>query len=296
MKKRSLVIVALAGVMMASCACGNAAETTTEATTQATTAATTEEKTTTATTTEATTEASKTASETEAKADDKKDDSNASKRSEAEGFIGKSCAELKDAIGDPIKIHPVAGADENGKYRGYLQYEDFDVEFESEDDSYLEEGDLSGCTVVAVEDTQFDNPTSDNVEGKDDTFKNEDPDFPGASNATKADVQAFVEGVVNDVKNSSWDSLGDKLRYPINIGSTEVADKDEFVTLMGNATVAQTFVDSITEGDASILGSNGQGIMVFDGLIWICDDNFDGIEATGDPDLKVKSLNGIVTE
>ena len=60
------------------------------------------------------------------------------------------------AIGECKRIHPAGGLNENGKNFGYLQYDDFDVEFESDDESYLEFGDLSGCTVTAVVDNMFD--------------------------------------------------------------------------------------------------------------------------------------------
>ena len=77
-------------------------------------------------------------------------------RSIAEGYVGKSCPELVEAIGDCISIHPVADPDANGIYHGYLHYDDFEVEFESADEKYLESGDLSGCTVTAIVDTMFD--------------------------------------------------------------------------------------------------------------------------------------------
>ena len=77
-------------------------------------------------------------------------------RSTAEGYVGKSCPELVEAIGDCISIHPVADPDANGIYHGYLHYDDFEVEFESADEKYLESGDLSGCTVTAIVDTMFD--------------------------------------------------------------------------------------------------------------------------------------------
>ena len=77
-------------------------------------------------------------------------------RSTAEGYVGKSCSDLVEAIGDCVSMHPVADPDENGRYQGYLHYDGFEVEFESADEKYLESGDLSGCTVTAVVDTMFD--------------------------------------------------------------------------------------------------------------------------------------------
>lgn len=77
-------------------------------------------------------------------------------RTVAEGFIGGSCADLIEAVGECDSLHPAGGLNDNGKYFGYLTYGDFDVEFESDDETYLENGDYSGCTVTAVADTIFD--------------------------------------------------------------------------------------------------------------------------------------------
>ena len=229
MKKRSLAIMVLAGVMMASCACGTT-ETTTETTTQATTAATTEEKTTTEATTEATTQAKKeekkeekkTASESDAKSDDKKED-------KADSADNKST-----------------------------------------DSENTETTDTAVTTDLA------------------------DLDLSGNTTASPADVVAFLDGVVADIKNSSWDSLGDKIAYPITIGSTEVASKDEFVSLMEGSTVAQTFLDDVASDSSSNIRSNGQGMGAFYGHIWMMDENYG--DDSSEPSLKVKSLNGLIAE
>lgn len=76
-------------------------------------------------------------------------------RGVAESYVGKSASLLTEEIGDCLNIHP-AGNMENGKYRGYLHYDGFEVEFESDNEDYLERGDLSGCTVTAVVDSLFD--------------------------------------------------------------------------------------------------------------------------------------------
>ena len=77
-------------------------------------------------------------------------------RSTAEGFVGKSCTDLVNAIGEAESLHPGNVNEDTGMYQGYLHYKDFEVEFESETETYLENGDLSGCTVVAVVDSMFD--------------------------------------------------------------------------------------------------------------------------------------------
>ena len=84
------------------------------------------------------------------------DDNDGDLRSVAEGYIGKSCSELAEVIGECKSMHPSGSVNDNGKYWGYLHYEDFEVEFESDDETYLENGDISGCVVAAIVDTLFD--------------------------------------------------------------------------------------------------------------------------------------------
>lgn len=81
---------------------------------------------------------------------------NVDPREVAESHVGKSASLLTEEIGDCLSIHPAGDVGENGKYRGYMHYDGFEVEFESDDESYLERGDLSGCTVTAVVDSMFD--------------------------------------------------------------------------------------------------------------------------------------------
>ncbi|MCR5640132.1 MAG: hypothetical protein K6G04_02125 [Lachnospiraceae bacterium] len=78
-------------------------------------------------------------------------------RMTAQGFIGDSCADLINEIGMAESVHPNASADDNGMYGGYLHYADFEVEFASEDESFLENGNYSNCTVIAIVDPMFDN-------------------------------------------------------------------------------------------------------------------------------------------
>ena len=136
----------------------------------------------------------------------------------------------------------------------------------------------------------------ENADSTDDTYKVENAEFAGASNASSAEVQEFLKGVIDDIKNNSWDNLGDKIYYPINIGTNEVADKDEFVALMEKSTVSMGFLEDVEQGDITALGSNGAGIMAFNGTIWLHDEGYDPVHFTGSPDLKVKSLNGIIVE
>ena len=128
--KKSLLFLLVGSMIFAFAACSDKTEETTAVATEATTVA---EET--------------TAAETTAEQD---------LRSTAEGFVGKSCTDLVNAIGEAESLHPGNVNEDTGMYQGYLHYKDFEVEFESETETYLENGDLSGCTVVAVVDSMFD--------------------------------------------------------------------------------------------------------------------------------------------
>ena len=128
--KKSLLFLLVGSMIFAFAACSDKTEETTAVATEATTVA---EET--------------TAAETTAEQD---------LRSTAEGFVGKSCTDLVNAIGEAESLHPGNVNEDTGMYQGYLHYKDFEVEFESETETYLENGDLSGCTVVAIVDSMFD--------------------------------------------------------------------------------------------------------------------------------------------
>ena len=133
--KKSLLFLLAGSMIFAFAACSEKTEETTTVATEATTVV------------EETPAAETTAAETVAEQD---------LRSTAEGFVGKSCTDLVNAIGEAESLHPGNVNEDTGMYQGYLHYKDFEVEFESETETYLENGDLSGCTVVAVVDSMFD--------------------------------------------------------------------------------------------------------------------------------------------
>ena len=154
----SLLVVSSMVFALAACSDEKVEETTasttaaTEATTEATEGSAEEE--TTAATEAAATEETAASEETTTAAETSKESQDL--RSTAESYIGKNCVDLENAIGECQSIHPEGSQADNGMYRGYLHYDGFEVEFESETEDYLDNGDLSGCTVIAVVDPLFD--------------------------------------------------------------------------------------------------------------------------------------------
>ncbi len=123
----------------------------------------------------------------------------------------------------------------------------------------------------------------------------EDNDYAANTTASKAEVKSFVEGVKADIEKSSWESLADKIEYPVSINPDKTANnKDEFISLMNDSKVSQSFLDELSSADLGNLFSNGQGLMVGDGCIWLRDINFDGIDQVASPEFKVISFNGMI--
>ena len=123
----------------------------------------------------------------------------------------------------------------------------------------------------------------------------EDNDYAANTTASKAEVKSFVEGVKADIEKSSWESLADKIEYPVSINPDKTANnKDEFISLMNDSKVSQSFLDELASADLGNLFSNGQGLMVGDGCIWLRDINFDGIDQVASPEFKVISFNGMI--
>ncbi len=151
--KKVLSLLVVSSMVFALAACSDEKVEETTASTTAATEGSAEEETTAATEAAATeetaaSEETTTAAETSEESQDL--------RSTAESYIGKNCVDLENAIGECQSIHPEGSQADNGMYRGYLHYDGFEVEFESETEDYLDNGDLSDCTVIAVVDPLFD--------------------------------------------------------------------------------------------------------------------------------------------
>lgn len=229
MRKRSLLVMALAGVMIATCACG----TTESADTGS--SVVTEQK-------------------AEVKTEETKKEETTTEQTTTEQAITESAAKKDSASATEAK-----------------SVDDNDTAEKAENTE-----DAAEKAAAAEEEAQAES------------------DYSANTTASKAEVQSFVEGVKADIENSSWESLADKLDYPVTIGADKtVNDKDEFISVMNDSKVSQAFLDELEGADLGNLFSNGQGLMVGDGCIWLRDVNFDGIDQVGTPEFKVISFNGL---
>ena len=229
MRKRSLLVMALAGVMIATCACG-----TTELADTGSSVVT-EQK-------------------AEVKTEETKKEETTTEQTTTEQAITESAAKKDSASATEAK-----------------SVDDNDTAEKAENTE-----DAAEKAAAAEEEAQAES------------------DYSANTTASKAEVQSFVEGVKADIENSSWESLADKLDYPVTIGTDKtVNDKDEFISVMNDSKVSQAFLDELEGADLGNLFSNGQGLMVGDGCIWLRDVNFDGIDQVASPEFKVITFNGL---
>lgn len=106
-------------------------------------------------------------------------------------------------------------------------------------------------------------------------------------------VEQFAAGIREDVLFKDWESLSEKLSYPIQIGGKAVQNSKEFLELDIDSRLNQAFVNAIAEESCREMFFNYQGIMMGEtGQIWIASvDN-----GSGQWELKVIALNGLMEE
>ena len=117
-----------------------------------------------------------------------------------------------------------------------------------------------------------------------------------ATLAADADVESFATDVIDTIKAKDVEKLADILRYPVSVNGNDVADKDTFLSLVNEKGISDTYVNSVSALSNKDLFANGQGICLGSGEVWFRDVNFDGISENGDPDFKIITLNGILSE
>jgi hypothetical protein len=121
-----------------------------------------------------------------------------------------------------------------------------------------------------------------------------DPDHYKSVTAMDKFLVETVVGfnVRTDYLSENWYALADMIRYPITINGTELADADAFLGYMVDKTVSDSDRQAMLEEDLLDMFVNGEGIMLGDGEIWLCDPNYGTDE---EPRLEIVAINGIVS-
>ena len=120
-----------------------------------------------------------------------------------------------------------------------------------------------------------------------------DPDrYASVTAMDKAQVETVVGFNVRTwYLSENWYAMASMIRYPITINGTELADDDAFLGYMIDKTIGESDREAMLEEDFLDMFVNYQGIMMGDGEIWLSDPNFGTDE---EPTLEIIAINGIV--
>lgn len=117
-------------------------------------------------------------------------------------------------------------------------------------------------------------------------------DFYEVATSMPADeVEEFAMSIKADVLNHDWETLSEKIVYPISIDGFVLNGSSDFMELDFDRKLSQEFVDAIRLEGCREMFCNGQGIMMGNtGQIWLS-----GVdEGTGTWELKIIGINGML--
>jgi len=94
----------------------------------------------------------------------------------------------------------------------------------------------------------------------------------------RQEVETFAKSVQEDVAAKDWESMAEKIYYPVAVGDETFDNKEDFLAYDLDAAFTDAFCDAILQTDTSALFANSEGAMFGDGELWIgeCyDENFE---------------------
>ena len=119
-------------------------------------------------------------------------------------------------------------------------------------------------------------------------------DYSGVTTLEAHKVEAFAAGVRQLYLNEDWDAIAQMISYPITMyPDVEINDADAFVTFMSDKTISESDIEAMSAENCMGMMSNGEGICMGSGQIWLRDIAFDGIEQNGEPDLRIIAVSGL---
>ena len=119
-------------------------------------------------------------------------------------------------------------------------------------------------------------------------------DYSGVTTLDAPAVEAFAAWVRQLYLDADWDAMAQLIDYPITLyPDVEIDDGDAFVAFMADKAIAESDIEAMTAENCVGMMSNDQGICMGSGEIWLRDIAFDGVEQTGEPDLRVVALSGL---
>ncbi len=119
-------------------------------------------------------------------------------------------------------------------------------------------------------------------------------DYSGVTTLEAHKVEAFAAGVRQLYLNEDWDAIAQMISYPITMyPDVEINDADAFVTFMSDKTISESDIEAMSAENCMGMMSNGEGICMGSGQIWLRNIAFDGIEQNGEPDLCIIAVSGL---
>ena len=119
-------------------------------------------------------------------------------------------------------------------------------------------------------------------------------DYSGVTTLDAPAVEAFAARVRRLYLSADWNAMAQLINYPITLyPDVEIDDADAFMAFMADKTISESDIEAMTAESCIGMMSNGQGICMGSGQIWLRDIAFDGIEQTGEPDLRIIALSGL---
>lgn len=174
---------------------------------------------------------------------------------------------------------PILEPDGNGKYVFAYVYKYDDVPWWKE--CILDCGYDTGHMELLPQEE-----TSENVATSEDFYK-------VATSLSASEVEEFALSVKEDVLSKDWETLSEKIAYPISIGGITVNNSSDFLKLDFGEKLNQEFVDGINAESCREMFCNYQGIMMgTTGQIWLASVDDGG----GSWELKIIGINGMLKE
>lgn len=207
----------------------------------------------------------------------------------SENFGGELFVQAFENAGDGFALEgPLSESDYNiCRYTGtmYLEGDALTVTFtDGEMTTESPEGGSTSYHVAALDDGQRTVTLVPAVPG----------DYSGVTTLDAAKVEAFAAWVRQLYLDGDWDAMAQLIDYPITLyPDVEIVDGDAFAAFMADKVIAESDIEAMTAENCVGMMSNDQGICMGDGEIWLRDIAFDGVEQTGEPDLRVVALNGL---
>lgn len=112
-----------------------------------------------------------------------------------------------------------------------------------------------------------------------------------ATSLSASEVEQFAMDVKNDILSNDWESLSEKIVYPIVISGTTIEGQSELLKLDIKENLNQEFIDAVENETCEKMFCNWQGIsMGATGQIWIGS----VYDEKGEIQLKIIGINGML--